>query len=421
MFALIDVNAMYCSCEQAFRPDLAGKPVIVLSNNDASVIARNKEAKALKIQMAEPFFRIKHLIERHKVNVFSSNYALYHSLSSRFCTVVESIAPRVSVYSIDELFCDASHLTNVMSLDEFGHLLRREVKRQTTLTCGVGVAPTKTLAKLCNHAAKTYPAARGVVALDDPQRLQKLMSLVPLREVWGVGSRTEKALSSMGVKTALDLSRLDTRMVRRQFSVVLERTVRELRGESCLMLDENPATKQQIVVSRSFGKRGTSLDEMQQAITGYAARAGEKLRQEKQFVKVISVFIRTSPYAVNEVQYGNQATEQLVTPTNDTRNIIAAAQRALKRIWKPGINYAKAGIMLNDLHGREAQLDMFSAEVQHRNGDNLMYLLDRLNREGRKQLFFAGQGIQPEFAMKREMLSPSYMTRWDQIPTAILR
>lgn len=421
MFGLIDINSAYCAIEQAFRPDLAGKPVVVLANNDSSCIARNREAKALGIKMAEPYFRIKPLLDKHNVAVFSSNYALYAAFSARFASVIESLTPRSSVYSIDEVWFDATHMTGVMSLDSYGRLLRSEVRRQTTLTCGVGVAPTKTLAKLCSLASKTWSATGGVVALDDPKRLEKLMNLVPVGEVWGVGSRIEKTLKGMGVETALQLSRLDTRMVRRQFNIVLERTVRELRGEACLALEENTAPKQQIVVSRSFGQRVTELHDMQQAVTGYAVRAAEKLRQEKQYVKVISVFVRTSAYAVNEIQYGNQATEMLVTPTHDTRDIVAAAQRALARIWRPDIKYAKAGVMLCDLHGREAQLDLFAAESPHRNSDNLMQLLDKLNREGRSNLFFAGQGIQPAFAMRRQMLSPGYMTRWSEIPTAILK
>ncbi|MFZ4210567.1 translesion error-prone DNA polymerase V subunit UmuC [Pantoea endophytica] len=418
MFGIIDINSCYCACELAFRPDLAGKPIVVLSNNDASCIARNREAKSIGIKMGEPYFKVKHLIEKYKVAVFSSNYALYSAFSSRFGTVVESLTPRSSVYSIDELWFDASNLSNVMTLDSYGRMLRDEVRRQTTLTCGVGIAPTKTLAKLCSHASKSYRATGGVVALDDFARLEKLMGLVPVQEVWGIGSRLSKTLRGMGVETALQLSRLDPRRVRREFSVVLERTVRELRGEPCLALEENDVMKQQIVVSRSFGERVTELNEMQQAITGYAARAAEKLRQEKAYAAIIGVFIRTSPYAINDVQYGNQATEMLVTASQDSRHIIAAAQRALLRIWRPEIRYAKAGVMLCDLRGREVQLDMFAGESQYRNSDKLMQLLDQLNREGRSNLFFAGQGITPSFAMKREMLSPSYLTNWKEIPSA---
>ncbi|MDI9095144.1 translesion error-prone DNA polymerase V subunit UmuC [Providencia rettgeri] len=416
MYGLIDINSCYCACEQAFRPDLAGKPVVVLSNNDASCIARNKQAKALGIKMGEPFFKIKDLIERNNVAVFSSNYALYSAFSSRFASVIESLTPRSSVYSIDELWFEATNITGLMTLDAYGRMLREEVQRQTTLTCGVGIAPTKTLAKLCSHASKTYPATGGVVALDDVTRLEKLMRLVPVEDVWGVGPRLGKRLRFMGVETAFQLSCLDPVRVRKQFNVVLERTVRELRGEPCMALEENDVMKQQIVVSRSFGERVTNLLEMQQAITDYAARAAEKLRQEKGYASVIGVFIRTSPYAVNDVPYSNQATEMLVTPSNDSRDIINAAQRALKRIWRPEVRYAKAGVMLCDIREREPQLDLFTEPAQYRNSENLMQLLDTLNKQGRHNLFFAGQGINPVFAMKRNMLSPAYLTSWDDLP-----
>lgn len=319
------------------------------------------------------------------------------------------------------MFFQPPGIESEAGLADYGRHVRSEVLRQLTLECGVGIAKTKTLAKLMNYAAKTYQATGGVVALTDPRRIEKLMALTPVREVWGIGSRMEKTLKGMRVETALQLSRLDPGRVKREFGVVLQRTVLELRGQPCLALEENAAAKQQIVVSRSFGQRVTELSDMQQAVTGYAARAAEKLREERQFVKVISVFVRTSAYAINDVQYGNQASETLITASQDSREIIAAAQRALLRIWRPGIRYAKAGVMLCDMRGREAQLDLFAGESPYRNSDELMRLLDKLNREGRRNLFFAGQGIQPEFAMRRQMLSPAYMTRWDDLPVAVLR
>ncbi|EBY5753482.1 translesion error-prone DNA polymerase V subunit UmuC [Salmonella enterica subsp. enterica serovar Give] len=421
MFALIDVNAMYCSCEQAFNPSLAGRPVVVLSNNDGSIVARNREAKALGLKMGEPYFQVRSLLEHHNVAVFSSNYTLYASMSARFASVVEAMAARTEIYSIDELWCDVAGMETVMSLEAFGRQLRHEVWRQTTLTCGVGIAATKTLAKLCNAAAKTWTATGGVVALTDRNRLEKLMSLLPVSEVWGVGRRTEKELNAMGIKTALDLCRMDTRFARRHFSVVLERTIRELRGEACLMLEEDSAAKQQIVVSRSFGERVTQLQDMQQAVTGYAVRAAEKLRQEKRYVRVVSVFVRTSAYAVNDLQYSNQASETLLLPTHDTRDIIEAAQRALSRIFRPGIRYAKAGVMLCDLHDRETQLDLFSNNRPRDGSDSLMQLLDKINRGGKNAIFFAGEGINPSFAMRRQLLSPAYTTSWGELPVAVVR
>ncbi|WP_289710325.1 translesion error-prone DNA polymerase V subunit UmuC [Proteus terrae] len=322
---------------------------------------------------------------------------------------------------MDELFVDCRGMETAMNLEAFGHQLRREVQRHTTLTCGVGVSFTKTLAKLCNHAAKTWPATGGVVALTDERRLHKLMAILPAAEVWGVGRRISARLETMGIRTALDLMRADTRFIRSHFSVTLERTVRELRGEICFGLDENPATKQQIVVSRSFGTRVTSLQEMQMAITGFAARAGEKLRQEKQHCRAINVFIRTSPFSPRDAPYASQATEALLVATQDSRDIIAAAQRALTRIWRDGYRYAKAGIMLADFSGREAQLNLFDECAPRPDSEALMNAVDRINRAGKGRIFFAGQGIDVEFAMRREMLSPEYTTDWNTLPRAFMR
>lgn len=421
MFALIDVNGMYASCEQAFRPDLANRAVAVLSNNDGNIVARNALAKKAGLKMGDPYFKVKPLIERHNIAIFSSNYTLYASMSARFAAVVESLATRVEQYSIDELFVDCKGIAAAMSLDAFGRQLREEVRRHTTLVCGVGIARTKTLAKLCNHAAKTWPATGGVVTLVDDARLKKLMSILPVAEVWGVGHRIEKALTTMGIKTVLDLASADTRLIRKTFGVVLERTVRELRGEACFSLEESPPAKQQIVVSRSFGQRVESLADMQQAITGFAARAAEKLRLERQYCRVINVFIRTSPYAVRDTQYANQATEKLTVATQDSRTIIHAAQTALARIWRDDIAYAKAGIMLADFSGKEAQLDLFDSAVPSADSEALMAVLDGINRRGKSHLFFAGQGIDNSFAMRRQLLSPDYTTDWRSIPTATIK
>lgn len=421
MFALIDVNGMYAACESAFRPDLASRAVCCLSNNDGAIVARNRLAKLAGLKMGEPYFKARPLIEAHNVAVFSSNYTLYASMSARFAAVVESLSSRVEQYSIDELFVDCRGMETAMNLEAFGHQLRREVQRHTTLTCGVGVSFTKTLAKLCNHAAKTWPATGGVVALTDERRLHKLMAILPAAEVWGVGRRISARLETMGIRTALDLMRADTRFIRSHFSVTLERTVRELRGEICFGLDENPATKQQIVVSRSFGTRVTSLQEMQMAITGFAARAGEKLRQEKQHCRAINVFIRTSPFSPRDAPYASQATEALLVATQDSRDIIAAAQRALTRIWRDGYRYAKAGIMLADFSGREAQLNLFDECAPRPDSEALMNAVDRINRAGKGRIFFAGQGINVGFAMRREMLSPEYTTDWNALPRAFMR
>ncbi|WP_312664655.1 translesion error-prone DNA polymerase V subunit UmuC, partial [Pantoea sp. CTOTU49201] len=295
MFALVDVNSFYASCETVFRPDLRGKPVLVLSNNDGCVIARSAEVKELKIPMGAPYFKLKDEIRRHKIHVFSSNYALYADMSNRVMTTLEQMAPSVEVYSIDEAFLDLTGVRNCRVLEDFGREVRERIKRDTHLTVGVGIAQTKTLAKLANHAAKKWKQTGGVVDLSNVDRQKKLMALVPVEDVWGVGRRISKKLNAMGIITAKDLSEQSTYIIRKHFNVVLERTVRELRGEPCLELEEFAPTKQQIVCSRSFGSRITEYMDMRQAVCSYAERAAEKLRRERQYCRQIAVFVRTSP------------------------------------------------------------------------------------------------------------------------------
>lgn len=418
MFALVDVNSFYASCETVFRPDLKGRPVVVLSNNDGCVIARSAEAKAAGIAMGEPYFKLKDQIRRAGVVCFSSNYELYADMSQRVMTTLEELAPRVEIYSIDEAFCDLTGVRNCRVLEDFGRELQEAVYRNTRLAVGVGIGQTKTLAKLANHAAKKWlRQTGGVVDLSNVDRQRKLMAALPVDETWGVGRRIAKKLEAMGIKTVLDLADTDIRFIRKHFSVVLERTVRELRGESCLGLEEFAPAKQEIVCSRSFGVRVTDYEQMRQAICSYAARAAEKLRGEHQYCRFISVFVKTSPFALNEPYYGNSASVKLLTPTQDSRDIIGAATRCLDVIWKDGHRYQKAGVMLGDFFSRGvAQLNLFDDNAPRAGSEKLMEVLDHLNaKDGKGTLYFAGQGIQQQWQMKREMLSPRYTTRYSDL------
>lgn len=418
MFALVDVNSFYASCETAFRPDLKGRPVVVLSNNDGCVIARNAEAKRAGVKMGDPYFKQKDLFRRYGVVCFSSNYELYADMSSRVMSTLEAMSPRCEIYSIDEAFCDLTGVRNCRVLQEFGQELKDAVYQNTGLAVGVGIAQTKTLAKLANHAAKKWQRQTGgVVDLSNLDRQRKLMAALPVDEVWGVGRRISKKLEAMGIKTVLDLADTDIRFIRKHFNVVLERTVRELRGEPCLELEEFAPVKQEIVCSRSFGERITDYDAMRQAICSYASRAAEKLRGEHQYCRFISTFVKTSPFALNEPYYGNSASVKLLTPTQDSRDIIAAATRSLDAIWKDGHRYQKAGVMLGDFFSQGiAQLNLFDDNAPRRGSEKLMEVLDHLNtKEGKGALYFAGQGIQQQWAMKREMLSPRYTTRYEDL------
>ncbi|HFX6875695.1 TPA: Y-family DNA polymerase [Klebsiella pneumoniae] len=418
MFALVDVNSFYASCETIFRPDLQGRPVVVLSNNDGCIIARSAEAKRLGIKMGDPYFKCKDYFRQQGVVCFSSNYELYADMSNRVMTTLEEMCPRVEIYSIDEAFCDLTGVRNCRVLEEFGRELKDTVYRNTRLPVGVGIAQTKTLAKLANHAAKTWKATGGVVDLSNVERQRKLMALLPVDEVWGVGRRISKKLEAMGIKTVLQLADTDIRFIRKHFNVVLERTVRELRGEPCLGLEEFAPVKQEIVCSRSFGERITDYHEMRQAICLYASRAAEKLRGEHQYCRFISAFVKTSPFALNEPYYGNSTSVKLLTPTQDSRDIITAATKCLDAIWKNGHRYQKAGVMLGDFYSQGvAQLNLFDDNAPRQNSEKLMEVLDHLNaKDGRGTLYFAGQGIQTAWQMKREMLSPRYTTRFSDLP-----
>jgi len=419
MFALVDVNSFYASCETVFRPDLRGKPVLVLSNNDGCVIARSAEVKELKIPMGAPYFKLKDEIRRHKIHVFSSNYALYADMSNRVMTILEDMAPSVEVYSIDEAFMDVTGLDRLQSFDELGRKVRARIKQEAHLTVGVGIAQTKTLAKLANHAAKKWTKTGGVLDLSDVERQRKLMALIDVEDVWGVGRRIAKRLKIMGVNTALDLANSPIKLMRDNFTVVMERTIRELRGEPCLELEEFAPTKQQIVCSRSFGSRITEYEDMRQAVCSYAERAAEKLRRERQYCSQVAVFVRTSPHAEGEVFYGNQAMGRLLTPTNDTREIIRVAMQGLDHIWREGCRYMKAGVMLGDFYSQGvSQLNLFDEFKPQANSESLMRVVDGLNQSGKGKLWFAGQGIQKSWEMKREMLSPAYTTRLSDLPVA---
>ena len=416
-FALIDCNNFYASCERLFRPDLKHKPVIVASNNDGCAVARSAEAKALGIKMGAPIFKIQDLIRQHDVQVFSSNYALYADISNRVMTTIEGMVPKLEVYSIDEAFADLTGVASAVSLTDFGLELREKIERWVGIRTCVGMAPTKTLAKLANYGAKKYPKTGGVVDLTSKERQRKLMAITPVDEVWGVGRKISKRLNFMGIETALQLADADLKTIRKNFSVVLERTARELRGESCLSLEEVSPTKQQIVVSRSFGNPVETLDSVESAVASFIVRAAEKLRYEGQSAKQVTVFMRTNPFNKSHAQYSNSVTSELPVPTQDTRELLALTQAMCARIYRPGYRYTKAGVMLSDFYQPGVfQTSLFDVHEPKPKSKALMNVLDTLNRQKTGTLYFASQKSKIDWHMKRERLSPAYTTRWADIP-----
>ncbi|MDP5136698.1 translesion error-prone DNA polymerase V subunit UmuC [Rheinheimera baltica] len=420
VFALVDCNNFYASCEKLFRPDLTNTPVVVLSNNDGCVVARSREAKKLGIKMGVPVFQVRELMQKHSILAFSSNYALYADMSQRVMSTLEGMAPRVEVYSIDEAFLDVTGVQFSQSLTEFGLTVRQIIQKWIGITVCVGIAPSKTLAKLANHAAKTWHKTGGVVDLTSKDRQRKLLALLPVNEVWGIGSKLTKRLQQLGIDTALQLADTDPNYIRQHFSVVVERTVRELNGESCIALEEIAPTKKQIISSRAFGERITDKQQMQEAISEYISRACKKLRTEQQEAKHLTVFLRTSPFSDKDPPYSASKSVELDTPSSDTRVFLTQAMKLLDGLWIDGYRYAKAGVMLTDFYDPGVyQPGLFDEPAVTRESDpKLMQLIDQLNTKHTKAIWFASQGNKQEWSMKRELLSPAYTTNWQELPIA---
>lgn len=417
MYALVDCNNFYAACERLFRPDLKQRPIVVLSNNDGCVVARSYEAKALGIKMGVPIFKVREDIRRHNILVFSSNYTLYGDISARVMCTLEAMAPRVEVYSIDEAFLDLHGVSHCRDLLEFGAEVRQRVYHDTGITVCVGMAPSKTLAKLANYAAKAYPATKGVVDLSDLARRRRLMHITPVEEVWGVGRRLSARLRDMGINTALQLADYNKKALRRHFSVVLERTARELNGEDCLDFEQVTEPKQQIMCSRSFGERIVTLAPMREAVAKYVANAAAKLRAEHQRAQTLSLFMRTSMFSDREPRYSNAATVKMMRPTDDTRVLMKQAQQLVDQLWRDGFAYAKAGVLLGDFYPRyvwqPSLLDLLEVDPR---ADKLMATMDAINAKQRGAVFWARQNNGTQWRMKQEFLSPAYTTDWRQLP-----
>jgi DNA polymerase V len=430
MYALVDGNNFYVSCERVFRPSLNGCPVVVLSNNDGCAIARSNEAKALGIAMGAPWFKIKHMAESDGLVALSANFALYGDLSDRMMSLAAGLGPHQEIYSIDESFID---LTGVRGdLVERSHKIRRRILQWVGIPCGIGIGSTKTLAKLANHVAKTaerkpgsYPDHLAQVcnlAALAPSELESVFAATPVNEVWGVGRQISKQLIDGGVNTVLDLVRLDPAMVKRRWSVVLERTVRELQGTSCVELEHEPQAKQEIACTRSFGHPVTEQSDLAEAITEFASRAAQKLRKQSSLAGQVLCFIRTSPFR-QDAQYSKSITVPLRRPSADTAVIVAAALAGLKAIYRPGLKMAKAGVMLLELQSDAVQQQELALEDDNvADRGRLMSTLDGLNqRYGRGTVLMASAGLagnRRAWSMKQERRTPGYTTCWEEMAVA---
>ncbi len=416
-FALIDGNNFYVSCERVFNPRLIGKPVVVLSNNDGCAVARSQEAKALGVKMAVPWLQMQLLAKKHGIIALSSNYALYADMSNRMMTVLGKFSPKQEIYSIDECFLAMDGLNT--DLTAYGQDIRQRVERWTGLPVCVGIGSTKTLAKLANHIAKKQPQWRGVCDLGQlPEpTLNNLLAQIEVGEVWGVGRRIQEKLACLGINTVLALKQADAAFLGRQFSIMLQRTVMELRGVSSLQLEAVAPVRQQIMCSRSFSMPVIRLTELQQAITSYITRAAEKLRSQSSLSGAVHVHIRTNPHRQKDAQYSQGMTVTLMESTSNTLKLVQAGLWGLQRIYRPDYRYIKAGVILMDLApAGMQQAALFVDHAMHEEAAVLMQTVDSINRKmGKDTVFLAGAGIEKNWHMKRENKSPCYTTEWHEL------
>lgn len=466
LYALVDCNNFFASCERIFRPDLKGKPIVVLSNNDGCVVARSAEAKAMGIQMCAPYFKLKDRAGALGLVAFSSNYALYADISRRVMDTLEQICEKVEVYSIDEAFLN---ITGYRPADhgglhpvEWGRKVRARVYQWTGIRVGVGIAPSKTLAKAANHLAKQQMEWGGVLDLTDEALRKKLLSRLPVREIWGIGRKTALKLQGKSITTAQQLAEANPEGLRRLGGVVLERTCWELRGIACLERDPADEPKHQMVCSRSFGRAVTEFRELREAVSRFCEQVCRRMRKYGQYAGSVTVFISTGSFQSEEKTYSNGLTTLIPGRTRDARQIRRFVVQLVERLWRDGFAYKKAGVILGDLSlSPELQRDLFTCRQeedcqgrrQERN-EQLMAALDRLNAGGRRRIWYAAEGVpgassslestvastslpapagaaenlmsaeirslvqpsSPEWEIRREILSPSYTTNWEQIP-----
>ena len=415
-FALVDCESFYASCERIFRPDLKNTPIVVLSNNDGCVIARSTEAKRMGIGMGVPWFKVREHFLKQNGQVFSSNFTFYGDISARVMNILEGFVPRVEVYSIDEAFLDFDTLKQNYDLYDFSCHIRTLIRQWTGVPVRIGIAPNKTLTKIAINEIKRRNIPTSVLYLSNEKEIWSALAHTSVNKVWGVGRRLTEHLNNAGINTALDLAQISPQNIRKKFSVVLERTVRELRGERCLDIDDDISSKKQIVVSRSFGQRISDLKELKPIVSNFAVRAAEKLRSEKQKCSQVSVFVRTSPFNKNKPQHSDLKTIGLLTPTNDTRDILTATRKSLLPIFRPGYDYAKAGIILNKFSDEKIkQYSLFKDPNEPKQNMQLMKYLDQMNTY-ETQIYYASQNTKKWSPMKQNMTSPKYTTNWHDLP-----
>lgn len=417
MLALADCNNFYASCERVFQPKLEGKPILVLSNNDGCVIARSNEAKALGVKMGIPVFQIRDLIERHDIQLFSSNFTLYGDLSKRVMSTIKQEVKAMEVYSIDEAFMDFSGEGSPL---EKGIALKEKVKQYTGIPISIGIAPTKTLCKVAGLIAKKHTSS-GVFVLQDSALIERALKWLAVDELWGIGRRHGRMLKNMGINSAYDLCCADDSWIKRRLSVLGLRMVKELKGIPCIPLEQDASRKKNICTSRSFGKHITTISELKEAVSNYASNCAYKLRKQKSCASRISVFIHTNPFKPSDKQYKGITSITVDTPTNDSVEIVRLAIQALEKLYRADYRYKKAGVIVgNIVPQKQQQLSLFD-HIDRKKQQAVMTVLDKINDNmGREKVRLAVQGNQRKWRMKQEQLSPCYSTRIDEALTIFI-
>ncbi|MCG6932100.1 MAG: Y-family DNA polymerase [Gallionella sp.] len=417
--ALIDCNNFYVSCERLFQPGLEGKPVVVLSNNDGCVVSRSPEVRDLGIKMAVPWFQLKQLAKRHGIIALSSNYALYADISGRVMRLLSQFSPNQEIYSIDECFLDLTGMEGTSDLTSYAQTIRATIRQCVGIPVCIGIAPSKTLAKLANHVAKKHKQYHGVCDFNamTARMLDNLLARIEAGEVWGVGRRSAERLQKMGISTVLELKYSPARRVRAEFGVVMERIVAELNGETCIGLGEVTPPRQQIICSRSFGVPVSLLADLEQAVIAYASRAAEKLRSQLSIANGIQVYIRTNPHKDDIQQYQQSTLVSLPEPTDDSRLLCRAALDGLHKIYRSGYPYQKAGVMLTGIIPATSRpRTLFDDVAAQQKSAALMETLDRINRRmGSGTMQLLGEGVRKNWAMRRGNMSQRYTTEWDEL------
>jgi len=439
--ALVDCNSFYCSCERLFNPRLKNKPVVVLSNNDGCIVSLTPEAKEIGIVMGSPIFKVKELVEKHKVAVYSSNYTLYGDISARVMHTLGELAPNIEIYSIDEAFLDLSGF-NTKFLSEHGHTIRKTVYQYTGIPVSVGIAPTKVLAKFCNKLAKKKRPAHeietgngggngirtlgktvGAISYFDfsKEELDQAMRAFPVEDLWGIGKQSANKLAWRGVRTAYDLKHASEKMVKSELTIVGLRILRELNEEPCISLELDREPKKQIISSRSFGELQSELDPILDAVSNHATRVCEKLREQESVCFNMSVFLHTNPFKAGAPQYYNSRSVEFPNGVNETNIMIKYARMALEQIYREGFQFKKCGIIVNEIHPEtQNQLDLFAPRPpdvpEHDRLHSVLKIMDKINAEqGTDVVKFASCGLEKHWQMKSEMKSRRYTTHWKEL------